>query len=734
MGRIKEVYTIAELAPILSLTERAIRYQSVNENWPTLEGQGINCGKAFPFRSLPEHRKQLIIAHALNTLPKHLDGVEIPLERLEEIMSAFDALEQGLKDEALAKFEILEACRNYIKTHFMKNSKGRKGFAALYNKKVAPGIEDKTYGLIKVCSLRSLYRWEQQFKVRWLLGLAADNAYKGRPKSIVTDLSLIVNAALAKTPHISDSKLYEILVVCMPKGIKPPHRTTVLRWKKAWLKKHGEAHLLAKDPKAWKHKYLPAMGSFMNAPHAGHTWEMDSTPSDILTSDGKRCVIIGAIDRGTRCLVITVAETSNSEAVAACFRKLCLIWGKPECVVMDNGRDYKSKHIQAIMDALDIDTPKLPVNAPEKKPYIERVFGTLTRELEEMLPLYLGHTVEQRAALRERQVWAKRILEKPVNNKAVEIPLTRDEFLEVIEKWLEYYHNRPHSGFNNDPGRQNKGLTPMQAFERSTVKPRVFRDESVLHILLSKVGTYTVHKTGIRVKDGCYMAPELVDYIGHRVTVRWDAEDAGTLYVFDEDGKFICLALDEALKGERLADYLERRSRKLKRQRMAWRAAQTLSDCMDISYTHNLMTGKIYDTFAVADEPSEVKEFRPAFDNESVRAAQEAVAAKEGRPKRKGSGSSGVLKMEPRYIYPKAQSQEPVSPYPKGVTDEALYFFEFLVKKNEREGLTEWEKERIFFCYDNYREVQIFHTRPLESQIKIIAPQPSSPTVAEVMI
>ena len=230
------------------------------------------------------------------------------------------------------------------------------------------------------------------------------------------------------------------------------------------------------------------------------------------------------------------------------------------------------------------------------------------------------------------------------------------------------------------------------------------------------------------------MAPELVDYIGHRVTVRWDAEDVGTLYVFDEDGRFVCLALDETLKGERLADYLERRSRKLKRQRMAWRAAQTLSDCMDISYTHNLMTGKIYDTFAVVDEPSEVKEFRPAFTNYAVQAAQEAVAAKEGRPKPKANGPGGVLKLKPRYIHPKPQTQEPASPYPKGVTDDALEFFEFLAKKNNTEGLTEWESKHIFYLFDNYKEVRHFNKRPDESLIKIIALQSSSPTAAEVRI
>ena len=59
-----------------------------------------------------------------------------------------------------------------------------------------------------------------------------------------------------------------------------------------------------------------------------------------------------------------------------------------------------------------------------------------------------------------------------------------------------------------------------------------------------------VGKKGLRVDGGLYQAPALGSHIGARVSVRLDPAHAGRVYVFDEDGRFICLAEDESRLGQ----------------------------------------------------------------------------------------------------------------------------------------------------------------------------------------
>ena len=171
---------------------------------------------------------------------------------------------------------------------------------------------------------------------------------------------------------------------------------------------------MIEDPRQWKNKFQPAAGNMAaDVPFAGHTWEMDSTPADVMTLDKIRCAIIGGIDVFTRRAKVTVAPTSHSLAIAACMRRGILAWGVPARIRMDNGKDYKSKHVQAITTALQIETPPLPPYTPEAKPFIERFFGTMTRQLEENLPGYVGHSVMERQAIRERRTWGEKIMKRP---------------------------------------------------------------------------------------------------------------------------------------------------------------------------------------------------------------------------------------------------------------------------------------------------------------------------------
>lgn len=85
---------------------------------------------------------------------------------------------------------------------------------------------------------------------------------------------------------------------------------------------------LIEDPRRWKNNYMPAFGdASADVPYFGHTLEADSTPADVITSDGKRLAVIGAIDVFSRRAMIIIAPTSKSIAIAACIRKTMIVWG-----------------------------------------------------------------------------------------------------------------------------------------------------------------------------------------------------------------------------------------------------------------------------------------------------------------------------------------------------------------------------------------------------------------------
>ena len=88
------------------------------------------------------------------------------------------------------------------------------------------------------------------------------------------------------------------------------------------------------NPDEWRSKYQAAIGNAsQHITRLNQVWEIDSTPTDIMLSDGKRHNIVGIIDVYSRRAIMHISRTSTSEAVAACLRQALLTWGVPEVLV-----------------------------------------------------------------------------------------------------------------------------------------------------------------------------------------------------------------------------------------------------------------------------------------------------------------------------------------------------------------------------------------------------------------
>jgi transposase InsO family protein len=271
-------------------------------------------------------------------------------------------------------------------------------------------------------------------------------------------------------------------------------------------------------------------------------WEFDSTPADVMLADGRHS-LIGVIDVFSRRLKLLVSKTSRATAVAALIRAALLDWGVPETAKTDNGADYVSKHIVGVFSALQVEQILCPPFTPEAKPHIERAFKTFAHSFQELMPNYIGHSVAQRKDIESRRTFAERLGQA---DSIVEINMTADELQRYCDRWCEaIYHQNVH--------RRLDGRTPAAVARIWRGTERRIEDVRALDILLAEApdnnGIRTIGKKGVRVGNNEYIAAELAGLEGKAVRVKLDPADLGTIYLFDEDGSFICVAQDPLRTG-----------------------------------------------------------------------------------------------------------------------------------------------------------------------------------------
>ncbi len=385
-------------------------------------------------------------------------------------------------------------------------------------------------------------------------------------RSLTSEQKEIAERYFVKTTRPKMSEVYKNM--CHKFGDTMPSYDVLNKYYKEWKRKNPLLYEFSKSPDSAKNKYLVAFGNeSAKAKYRNHYWELDSTPADVICDDGKRYSVIAALDVFTRRVVFHVAESSNSYSISQLLRKAILKLGIPENVVIDNGKDYTSNHFQSICLNLGINMNVVAPFSGEKKPHVERIFGSLSRELFEQIQGYIGHNVEQRAELQARKSFKYKIesqrkwreeqkLRTDEDRKAwrdawkikkenigldLTVLLSPEELQNWIDNWaFKIYEQREHKGIKTKPiEKWNKDLTPVQSIP----------DERMLCLLLGESVVRRVGKKGISF-DGCnYMHLELVELVGHSVSVMASA-DLGYVYVFDENMKFICIAEDEEFMGQ----------------------------------------------------------------------------------------------------------------------------------------------------------------------------------------
>jgi putative transposase len=551
--------TINSIANCLGLTPRMVRMRAKKEKWSTI-CRRIRGGYRylFPCATLPDDVRAAIYTAPSNSADAgFIRGLDINdekrkaeqarLQAKEAGLAAYNALPADRRAEADARLEILQSRDAFLKATLLPKKKG----SLLFIKELKSGRIDLPKDVMAAIPKRkgrltlswiTLYRWEKAYQDQGRAGLAGNYA-KQPATSVPAHMREFIQAMIVDHPHVLIPTIMDAVKARF--SSQPiPGESSVRRFVKKWKQENASLLLYLTNPDEWKNRNMFAFGDASEQiERLNQLWEFDSTPGDLMLTDGRH-TLIGVIDVYSRRAKLLVSPTSKADSIAALTRRAILDWGVPEAAKTDNGSDYVSKHMVRVFTDLDIDQILCPPFTPEKKPHIERFFKTFSHSIVELLPGYIGHCVADRKAIEARRSVAQRLMKQ--GSDPVEINLSSTEFQEICNRWTRaMYHYNPHSSLN--------GKMPVQV-ARDWIGPlRRISDERALDILLSPApsdgGIRQVGKKGIAVENAFFIAPELAGHEGKSVQVLLDRTDYGTVYVRSLDGKFICKAVNPDRKG-----------------------------------------------------------------------------------------------------------------------------------------------------------------------------------------
>ncbi|MGH6887953.1 MAG: Mu transposase C-terminal domain-containing protein [Rhizomicrobium sp.] len=455
--------------------------------------------------------------------------------------------------------DILAEARGLIVSAFAETSKGpkcqaRKRFCAAYTARHVK-LDPWVFAAVPSVAPHQLALWGSR------LG-RGDNLRdgRGRPSGsglFDADLHLrnFVVAMVAARPQLSATHIRRQIAVDLGREI--PLRT-LQHFLKTFRKTAAPELKALTNPDRYRSHHKPAFGIVgARVERINARWEIDASPADamcLVNGRELRVKLVGVVDVFTRRAMVLVSDQVRGIATMALLRRAIAAWGMPELLKIDNGKEFKNRAVERFCADAGIATDfSRPFN-PEQKPHIERFFGTIARDLFEMLPGYIGHSVAERQGIEARRSFAHRFGEDA--QLTFGVSLSPADLQARIDSWCEdVYARRVHAGIACAP--HDRALAHAGDVRR-------LEDGRLLDALLLDApdagGIRIVGKSGIRIGNRFYVAGELGEFSGHRVHCRFDPHAPQSIVVYDvARTKFICIARDrDAMADAELAREAER--------------------------------------------------------------------------------------------------------------------------------------------------------------------------------
>lgn len=260
------------------------------------------------------------------------------------------------------------------------------------------------------------------------------------------------------------------------------------------------------------------------------------------------------MDFRTRKMISSIIRTDspNSDIVLCSFGLGVDHFGIPNGVRLDNGKDYKARDMfypkdryiiseedkdsvfSSLATNLQIEVSfAIPYNAKTKP--IERVFNTFEEQLGKKYPSYAGSNAKKR----------------PEDLKDLNIMdvITLEEFIVQHNQYVyEIYNNSKHSGD------AMYGRSPNQAYAEEPFTIRRASKEMLYFSLMRVRGQRTIQRNGITFNGIHFYNDNCINYIGQKITARYDPAKPEILYIFDVNENFLFVAEEIQKQGWHLSD------------------------------------------------------------------------------------------------------------------------------------------------------------------------------------
>lgn len=257
----------------------------------------------------------------------------------------------------------------------------------------------------------------------------------------------------------------------------------------------------------------------------------------------KRMMLILFFDWASRYPVgASLANTEDSEHILLALRNGILHWnGRPRYVYLDNGRAFKSKLFHQKWEEHNLEEefcgvfPRLDIKAEFAKAYnarakvVERFFKTFQEDFERFMDTFRGASIADKPAfLMRNEKWIKKLKKRE--------PVTVEEAKSMMSVYFqEMYGKTPHGGL--------AGKTPLQVFRAEEVPEDRKIVPSELNFMMLEIEERKVRANGVQLSSIVYYHDYLMNYVGQKVSLRYDLMDMRSVLVYDKGGKLICQAL-----------------------------------------------------------------------------------------------------------------------------------------------------------------------------------------------
>jgi len=339
---------------------------------------------------------------------------------------------------------------------------------------------------------------------------------------------------------------------CKRLGFKAPHENTIrdriraIDPKKALKSRHGY--------KASKDKYTNHENEYKEGTYPLDVIQIDHTPLDIIVVDEvnreplKRPFITVAIDVYSRMIAGFYVSLNNPSfySVGQCLLSVFKpkeeflkkydvfgewnIFGVPRICHVDNGSDLVSSDMQRVCESYKISLMKRPIGRPEFGAHVERVLGTINKEVHNLS----GTTFSN-------------IFEKGKYNSQKKAMFTLYELTQWLTHYIvNIYHKTYHHGIGDTPSnRYEKGIFGDENNPGTGILPPIIDNYDDIEITLLPTFYRTVQRNGITIDGITYYSDVLRHWInatndrGEKIKhkIKRDPLNIQKIYFYDNELK-----------------------------------------------------------------------------------------------------------------------------------------------------------------------------------------------------